>query len=297
LFKRPYKPMNRTYKFLLCLMCLSTAPLMARTYDMPADSERVQVQPLTPEQKLRADRLISIFENSTMTLQYGYIEDIKDGRGYTAGRVGFCSATGDLLMVVERYTQDRPSNILAKYLPRLHELASHADPSTAGIEGLKADWPKAAQDPAMRAAQDFVADRLYYRPALQMAAKLGLRSPLARVALYEAGIQHGYGDDPDGMAAMAHRATTAAGGTPASGISESAWLLHFLEIRKSVLAHASNPDTQAGWAESQERADVMLRIFKSGNMDFNGPIPIDVYGDHYTLRSPHHLRPVRCMLP
>src|SRR5262245_25810326 len=36
-------------------------------------------------QKRRADRLISIFENSTPVIQYAYIENIRDGRGYTAG--------------------------------------------------------------------------------------------------------------------------------------------------------------------------------------------------------------------
>jgi chitosanase len=32
--------------------------------------------------------------------QYKKIEDIHDGRGYTAGIIGFCSGTGDMLELV-----------------------------------------------------------------------------------------------------------------------------------------------------------------------------------------------------
>jgi len=43
-----------------------------------------------------AMRLVSSAENSTLEWKenYKYIEDIEDGRGYTAGIIGFCSGTG-----------------------------------------------------------------------------------------------------------------------------------------------------------------------------------------------------------
>ena len=47
--------------------------------------------------------LVSSAENSDMdySLQYGYIEDIGDGRGYTGGIIGFTTCTGDVPDVVE----------------------------------------------------------------------------------------------------------------------------------------------------------------------------------------------------
>ena len=36
-----------------------------------------------------ADELVSAFENSTTEVQYGYAENLGDGRGVTAGRAGF----------------------------------------------------------------------------------------------------------------------------------------------------------------------------------------------------------------
>src|SRR5882724_9316825 len=71
----------------------------------------------------RADQIISVFENDTLELQYGYTEALEDGRGLTAGRAGFTTATGDLVLVVERYVSRVPDTPLKHYLPRLKELA------------------------------------------------------------------------------------------------------------------------------------------------------------------------------
>jgi hypothetical protein len=44
--------------------------------------------------KTIADQMVSVFENETTSLQYGYIENLNDGRGYTAGRAGFVTRDG-----------------------------------------------------------------------------------------------------------------------------------------------------------------------------------------------------------
>lgn len=74
----------------------------------------------TGDLRKTAFAIVSSAENSTLryTEHYRYIEDINDGRGYTAGLIGFTSATGDLLEVVEYYCRLKPSdNPLARYLP------------------------------------------------------------------------------------------------------------------------------------------------------------------------------------
>jgi chitosanase len=71
------------------------------------------------DQRELADQIISVFENDTPVIDYAYAENLDDGRGITAGRAGFTSATGDMLEVVERYTGIVPVNPLAAYLPRL----------------------------------------------------------------------------------------------------------------------------------------------------------------------------------
>jgi chitosanase len=237
---------------------------------------------LSPAQKARADMLISVFENSTLELQYGYVEDLRDGRGYTAGRAGFCSGCGDLLQVVERYVQVKPAAPLAKYLPRLRRLARLSSGSIRGLDGFPAAWRQVAGDPLLRGAQDEISDGLYYFPALKLASRLGLKKDLSKIALYEAAIQHGLGSDPDGLAALVKRASMAAK-PPSAGGDERAWLGQFLAVRRATLLNASDPATHDVWADSVGRADAMLGIFHSGNLDFYGPVTLNPYGRNFTL--------------
>jgi hypothetical protein len=238
-------------------------------------------QGLSADQKLRAEELTSLFENDTIDLQYAYVEALNDGRGYTAGRAGFCTGTGDLLDVVERYTAEVPGNPLAPFLPRLLQLAQAHSGSTSGLGGFVQAWQTAANDPAFRAVQDQVVDETYYQPAVDNWVDLGMHSPLGLAALYDAIIQHGDGDDPDGLPALIARTTQQMGGTPATGVDEHQWVVALLQVRRADLAHSFDPATRAAWAESVGRVDVFSQIVASGNWNLAGPIEVqsDVYGD------------------
>lgn len=229
---------------------------------------------LSGDTKRRAEALTSLFENSTTEIQYAYVEDIHDGRGFTAGRAGFTTATGDALEVIELYTTRVPANPLAKYLPRLRVLAKAESGSVVGLEGFAAAWTTAARDPAFRTAQDDVEDRLYFIPAMKRADALHLATPLARAELYDAIIQHGEGDDPDGLPALLAKTAKTVSGTPATGVDEKKWLEAFFTVRRADLAHASDASTRAAWAESVSRVDAVRAIAKSGNYDLHGPIVV-----------------------
>lgn len=121
---------------------------------------------LSPAKREIAMQLVSSAENSSRDWrkQYAYIEDIDDGRGYTAGLIGFTSANGDMLDVVERYTSFAPSNRLAEYLPALRRLAENNDDSHEGLEpDFIQNWKAAARDEKFRAAQD----RISLSPSLR----------------------------------------------------------------------------------------------------------------------------------
>jgi chitosanase len=230
---------------------------------------------LTADQQRRAEQLTSVFENDTPEIQYGYSEVLNDGRGLTAGRAGFTSATADLLDVVERYTARVPGNRLAGYLPALRSLAKLQSGALTGLTGIRIAWQASAADPAFRAVQDQVVFETYYVPALGHTTALGLQTPLAIAAVYDAIIQHGDGDDPDGLPALLTRTAARVGGTPFTGVNEHVWLDAFLHVRREDLAHAFDPATRVAWAESVARVDVFLAIAAAGNYALNGPIVID----------------------
>jgi chitosanase len=227
------------------------------------------------------DKVVSLFENSTPQIQYAFIANINDGRGYTAGRAGFTSGTGDMLEVVKEYTAQVPNNALARYLPALQRV--NRSSSVAGLEGIVQAWELAATDSRFIAAQDSVNDRLNRKPARQLAASLGLKLPFSRLAIYEAGIQHGFGGDFDSVNKIADRASIAAHGAPAMGVDEKTWLQAFLTERRKDLLNPADQSTAAGWAASVSRADAMQSIYDSGNFNLEKPITLTVYGDTFTI--------------
>ncbi|MFF2630471.1 chitosanase [Kitasatospora griseola] len=225
-----------------------------------------------PKWKEYAQQLVSSAENSTLDWrsQYPYIEDIGDGHGYTAGIIGFCSGTGDLADVITRYTQLKPGNILAKYLPALALLdgsASHQglDPTFVG------DWQRAAADPLLQQAQNEERDRQYFTPAVTQAKADGLHA-LGQFAYYDAIVVHG----PRGFATI-RTAALAKATTPVKGGNETTYLNAFLDARKAYML-AGNPN------RNTSRIDTEQRVFlQAGNLDLRPPLNWKVYGDSYTI--------------
>jgi chitosanase len=238
---------------------------------------------LTHAQRSRVDRLISEFENSTPVIQYCYVEALDDGRGYTAGRAGFTSATGDLLEVAEQYSAAVPGNPLEPLLPRLRELAENEDGSIEGLEQLPQAWADTCDDPAQRAIQDSVVDREYYRPAVKLWRKYGLRRPLSLAAIYDASIQHGAGPDPDGVPAMLRRTVKRAGGK-AKRVGEKRFLREFIRERRATLAHAHSQSTREAWAQTVHRADAWLYLWRTKQWSLGSPLR--VHSPEYDLNIP-----------
>ncbi|NUP81427.1 MAG: chitosanase [Nonomuraea sp.] len=222
-------------------------------------------------------RLVSSAENSSLDwkAQYSYIEDIEDDRGYTAGIIGFCSGTGDMLELVELYTRREPGNVLAAYLPALRAVDGTDSHKGLGAPFVAA-WKKAAEDPAFQRAQDDERDRVYFDPAVRQAEKDGLRT-LGQFAYYDAMVMHGPGADKLSFGGI-RKAALAKATPPARGGDETAYLDAFLDARKAAMkAEDAHEDTT--------RVDTMQRVFlRKGNLDLDPPLTWKVYGDKYTIK-------------
>ncbi|XAZ37493.1 chitosanase [Bacillus velezensis] len=229
---------------------------------------------LNKDQKRRAEQLTSIFENGKTEIQYGYVEALDDGRGYTCGRAGFTTATGDALEVVEVYTKAVPNNKLKKYLPELRRLAKDESDDISNLKGFDSAWRSLGNDKAFRAAQDKVNDSLYYQPAMKRSENAGLKTALAKAVMYDTVIQHGDGDETDSFYALIKRTNKKMGGSPKDGTDEKKWLNKFLDVRYDDLMNPSDEDTQDEWRESVARVDVFRDIVKEKNYNLNGPIHV-----------------------
>ncbi|MFI1767830.1 chitosanase [Streptomyces sp. NPDC020800] len=229
-----------------------------------------------PAKKEIAMQLVSSAENSSLDwkAQYKYIEDIGDGRGYTAGIIGFCSGTGDMLDLVQLYTDRKPGNVLAKYLPALRRV--NGSDSHSGLDpDYPKDWRKAAQDSAFQQAQNDERDRVYFNPAVAQGKTDGLRA-LGQFTYYDAIVMHGDGDDPTSFRNIRKRALRSAK-PPAQGGNETTYLNAFLDARVwAMKQEEAHSDTS--------RVDTEQRVFlRKGNLDLNTPLDWKVYGDSYHI--------------
>lgn len=243
------------------------------------DGGAAPAAPPTDLARHKAELLTSIWENGTTVLQYGYCENIHDRRGYTSGRAGFCSGTGDAVLVARCMAAAAPGAKIARYLPALEALTAKFESSgkdqasTATLDrvgGYCADWAADASGPdgaAFRSCQDRVVDELYFGPAKAEMAKYGLTRPLTLAAIYDAEINHGDEGD-DGVAALAKKATRKAG----TG-DESKWLAAFLEIRLTLLAGDKT------WAEAVDRVALYEQLRRDGDLDLEKPIVTNAKAD------------------
>lgn len=242
----------------------------------------------------KAFQLTSTAENSTVAWweNYDYCADIKDGRGYTGGPVGFTSATGDMLELVQDYAARKPTgNALAPYLPNLQRCADFGDTVDTAVYGVNGGaastkaaselgaafitaWKNAANsDPLFRQCQRDYRNRVYWLPAYNAAVADGL-GQLGTCLYYDTSINHGPGvaNSNDGSFDDIRSRTT--GTKPSNGGSESTWINNFLNVRSAVLtAWGDNP--------SDGRISMFRGLRTAGKFTLAPPVTWSVYGDTF----------------
>jgi chitosanase len=230
-----------------------------------------------PREKQIAMELVSSAENSTLhwRREYGYLQDIGDGRGYTGGLIGFCSGTGDMLALVRAYVRAEPHDPLARFLPALVRVNGSASHRGLGAPYVRA-WHRAAHDPVFQRLQMRELDRAYFDPAVRRAKADGLGT-LGQFIYYDAMVMHGPGPDPNSFGGIRARAVSLAR-TPAMGGNQTHFLNVFLDVRTAAMKRErDHHDTS--------RIDDEQRVFlREGNLTLTPPLVWHTYGDRYEIR-------------
>lgn len=248
---------------------------LADTLDAEPNATSIVPSGLTAGQKAQAEMLMTYFENDSPTPQYGFIAELGDGRGFTCGRAGFTTRDGDWYRVVADYTGQQPGNPLAHFLPRLKELADTYSDKVDGLDGMDKAIAVAARDPLFHHIQDQHQDTDSYLPAMVHANELGISSALGKAILYDTALQHGDGDDADGLPALIAATNGKMGGTPLAGIDEHKWIATFLDVRQADLEHSVDVATRHEWAASTDRVAVLRQLTLADDWDLSKPIHIE----------------------
>ncbi|MGW7301060.1 chitosanase [Streptomyces sp. NPDC054829] len=226
-----------------------------------------------PGMKDLALKITSSAEFSSLDWKVGYasVEDNDDGCGYTAGVAGFCTATNDLLDLVERYTEEYPDNGLARYLPALREV--NGTDSHEGLDGFPAAWKAEAEKPEFRETQDKERDRVYFNPAVRLAKLDGLGT-LGQFIYYDAMILHGPDLGPNGFYGLRERALHEAE-LPSRGGSEKLYLDIFLDIREQAMKRKKST------ADTSRITTAQRQWLYDGNFALKTPLNWRMYGEQY----------------
>ena len=237
----------------------------------------------TPYKKKIAMEIVSSNENSTLDwkAQYAYIQDIHDGRGYTAGIIGFCSGTGDMLELVEAYTRHRAGQPTRHVPPRAAQGQRHAvaqgtrQAVRAGVEGRR-HGPRL---PGTRRTTSATRSTSTPRSARAKADGLGT---LGQFIYYDAIVMHGPGNGDQQLRR-----------DPASGDGAGARPRPRAATRRRTSTPSWTPAAQVMLGQrghhDTSRIDTEQRVFlDDGNLGLDPPLVWHVYGDRYEIdpRSP-----------
>jgi len=244
----------------------------------------------------KAFQITSTAENSTVNWwdTYATIEDIRDGRGYTGGIVGFTSATGDMLELVEQYVALQPDhNVLAPYVAALRSctrLGETVDDAEYGVDGGRAShvagqqlgpsflaaWAHAAHnDPIFRRVQRGFRRDMYWAPAYDAAVADGVGA-LGQALYYDTSVNHGPGAANSNDGSFDDIRSRTVGTAPSRGGAERRWLTAFIDRRSEVL-------TLWGDNPIDGRIAMFRELTDSGNWALTPPFSWSIYGDAFRM--------------
>ena len=220
--------------------------------------------------KGKIQAISNYFEIGSIQPDYTYIENIKDGRGYTVTQYGFCTYIPEVTTIIEKLLDVSPGSPLRTFVPLLPPLGDGIDMDK--LSDFPKTWRREARNSELlpRICDD-VADALLYRPALALSTKAYIRSPIGLAIFYDTLLQHGNDTDADSFGSIYAGAEKETGGVLNS--SETAFLSAFLKIRRSVLLAPSNENTTSVWRSSSTRVEALRRLLRM-NPSLTQPISI-----------------------
>lgn len=242
-------------------------------------------------QKHTSQMLTSFWENDTTVFQYAFSRNNNDGYGYTSGRIGFTTATGDAYQIVKCFdaAYTGAGNVMKKYEAPLAALYAkkmstgmiQGDISTLDAVGnFPTDWKATVANPATAPAfekcQDDRVDASYWVPAVALTKQWGLTTALARASFYDATVVHGETNVKNLIKQANNDIGNTAQAVPTGSLSldkESEFLGKFL-ARRTVLMNSSG-----AWRGSIARGANYEQQRRNGNFEFDKDIVTNATAD------------------
>ncbi|KAJ1645741.1 hypothetical protein J3B02_001813 [Coemansia erecta] len=234
-------------------------------------------------------QITNIYENGDTNFHYDYCENLHDGRGYTAGIVGFCTGMEDAWQVIQEYHRSTGGNdAFSPFDSQLKKLADTGSDSTNKIKGYCKVWKTLGKtDTRFRQAQELIRDRKHVDPSQKYADQLGLKFSISQAQLYDTAVEHGDGSGPDDLRGLIKRTNQEfkANVPGDSGsildinghrVDEIVWLKRFLDVRTDDLEHPRQEENQGGnyWASTVYRVKSYRYAVDRKEYEWSGSVTI-----------------------
>ncbi|WGF86242.1 peptidoglycan-binding protein [Marinivivus vitaminiproducens] len=211
--------------------------------------------------KIVAQAIVTVFETGRPIGAYDTVTSLPgDTGGLSYGKVQATRAGGLLGVLVRAYVE-APGALHAAALVAYVQRLQARDPACDGDAALNHLLRQAGTDPVMWRVQDALAECAIWQPAVALADRIGLASPLAHAIVYDSKV-HG------SFARMRER-TGERHGWP-DAIGEQAWCLRYLEERRAWLAGHANPLLRT----TVYRADTFLELAGRGQWQLALPLVV-----------------------
>lgn len=234
----------------------------------------------------RCFALMGAAEDSQLDYDQNYNSvsgDISDGRGITAGIIGFTTGTGDMNNMLGYYNKISPNNHLAGYKDHMDHING---------KQFEKDWHNAYKDDKDRfiKAQNHEVKKEVINDAVKYAKKDGL-SQLGQYIYFDALVKHGpgnnYQDAPRewGFQAIRHYAQENNVKTPAEGGDESKYLKNFVGKRYDATNDENDHNPDMDTDGTTDRLDFQMQQLDNGNLDLALPLSFKMNNTPFDLNQ------------
>lgn len=234
----------------------------------------------------RCFALMGAAEDSQLDYDQNYNSvsgDISDGRGITAGIIGFTTGTGDMNNMLGYYNKISPNNHLAGYKDHMDHING---------KQFEKDWHNAYKDDKDRfiKAQNHEVKKEVMNDAVKYAKKDGL-SQLGQYIYFDALVKHGpgnnYQDAPRewGFQAIRHYAQENNVKTPAEGGDESKYLKNFVGKRYDATNDENDHNPDMDTDGTTDRLDFQMQQLDNGNLDLALPLSFKMNNTPFDLNQ------------
>jgi len=212
-------------------------------------------------------QLVSVAEycSTDWKSTFNIVENLENGEGYMVGVLGFSTASGEFLELLEYLQKIDNAHVLLQFIPALRKILGGGEKwSVKGLEKLPSVMKKIVgkRNQNLWRASYRMLMKYYWYPALVWCNEKGLTSQLSRYVIYDTLVQFKSLEEFEDV----------------KGIDEAVYLEKFLEKRQLLIEQ----DEKLGDID-ENRVEMQMLMVKRKMFDLVTPFSVECYQERFII--------------